>query len=369
MRNKFTYTALLLAGIALATSCKKDKDVVTPPTEEVVTPYDVPTTYNFANADFLKASQRVKMGAELNSYLGTANNAVITSAKANDYFDNKSSLFTTDASLNASGVTLAEKTTDAAFFRGHFTTQATNSLSNTVTAINGTAGIVVSGTTKRLVGPTGLESNQAVAKGMMGALFFKEAVTLLTNIPNDDNKTVTNGTTLAQRHWDEAFGNLGVPVNYDPTVTYVNTDPTRPLLWGGYLAERGKEILAGKTIFDAFLKGRAALGGHDKVVVAAQIKIILDKWEQLNAAAALEYSTIPTRSVNVGNQATQFHALSEGFGFIYSLQFRATTSKLSAADYATLKSIFATNFYTLINEPGFTKLVQAQTILKTTYGL
>lgn len=368
MKNKFIYAALLLAGFALATSCTKDNDMVAPPADEVVTPYDVPTTYNFANADFLKASQRVKMGAELNSYLGTANNATITATKANDMFDNKNSQFA-DATLNASGVTLAEKTTDAAFFRGHFTTQATNSASNTVTAVNGTAGIIVVGTTKRLVGTTGLESNQAVAKGMMGALFFKEAVTLLSNIGNDDNKTVTNGTTLAQRHWDEAFGSLGVPVNYDPTVTYVNTDPTRPLLWGGYLAERGKEILAGKTIFDAFLKGRAALGGHDKVVVAAQAKIILDKWEQLNAAAALEYSTIPTRSVNVGNLATQFHALSEGFGFIHSLQFRAATSKLSAADYATLKGIFATNFYTLIEEPNFTKLVQAQTILKTTYGL
>ncbi len=369
MKRSFTVLTVLSAALLFTASCTKNDDLVTAPVDEAVTPYDVPTTYNFANADFLKASQRVKMGAELNSYLGTANNAVITSAKANDYFDNKNNLFTTDASLNASGVTLAEKTSDAAYFRGHFATQATNSLSNTVTAADGTAGIIVVGTTKRLVGPTGLESNQAVAKGMMGALFFKEAVTLLTNIPNDDNKTVTNGTTLAQRHWDEAFGNLGVPVNYDPTVTYVNTDPLRPLLWGGYLAERGKEILAGKTIFDAFLKGRAALGGHDKLVVAAQAKIIIDKWEQLNAAAALEYSTIPTRSVNVGNLATQFHALSEGFGFIHSLQFRATTSKLSAADYATLKSIFATNFYTLINEPGFTKLVQAQTILKTTYGL
>ena len=369
MKRSFTVLTVLSAAILFTASCSKDKEVVAPPVDEVIPAYDVPTTYNFANADFLKASQRVKMGAELNSYLGTANNAVITAAKANDYFDNKNNLFTTDASLNASGVTLAEKTTDPAFFRGHFTTQATNSLSNGVAASDGVAGVVISGTTKRLVGPTGLESNQAVAKGLMGALFFKEAVNLLTNIPNDDNKTVTNGTTLAQRHWDEAFGNLGVPIDYDPSKTYVNTDPTRPLLWGGYLAERGKEILAGKTIFDAFLKGRAALGANDKKVVAAQIKIILDKWEQLNAAAALEYSTIPTRSVNVGNLATQFHALSEGFGFIHSLQFRPATSKLSAADYATLKATFATSFYTLINEPGFTKLVQAQTILKTTYGL
>ncbi|RFZ89967.1 DUF4856 domain-containing protein [Mucilaginibacter conchicola] len=367
MKIKFTYIALAVAGMAAFTSCKKDKTTPTEP-EEQVQPYTVPATYTFTGADYSKATARVKMGAELNSYLGTANNASITATKANDMFDNKNSQFA-DATLNTSGVTLAEKTSNADFFRGHFTTQATNSMSNNVAAVNGAAGVVISGTTKRLVGATGLESNQAVAKGMMGALYFKEVVKLLSNIGNDDNKAVTNNTTLAQRNWDDAFGLLGIPADYDPDKTYTSADANRPLLWGGYLAERGKEILAGKTIFEAFRKGRAALGGKDKVVVAEQAKIILDKWEQLNAAAALEYATIPTRSVNVGNLATQFHALSEGFGFVYSLQFRQTGSKLSAADYAKLKATFDTNFYTLINEANFTKLVEAQTILKTTYGL
>lgn len=358
----FSLTGSLLA----LTSCKKDS---TPSTEEPITPYTVPTTYNFTSATFLKANQRVKMGQELNTYLGTASTTVITAQKANDLFDNKNNLFTSDATLNASGVTLAEKTSDADFFRGHFATQATNSNSNTVTAANGTAGIIVVGTTKRLVGATGLESNQAVAKGVMGALFFKEAMAQLSLSITADNKTVTDGSTAMTRAWDEAFGNLGVPINYDTTKVYANTDVTRPLLWGGYLAERGKGIQAGGIIFGAFLKGRAAMGGKDYAVVKAQAEIIQDKWEQLNAAAALEYSTIPTRSTSVGNLATQFHALSEGYGFIYSLKYRAARSKLSAADYTTLQAIFATNFYTLINEPGFTKLVQAQTILKATYGL
>lgn len=370
MKKPLTKTLLFcLSGALLAlASCSKDNDVVVDQPDPIL-PYTVPTTYNFTGADFLKSYQRVKMGAELNSYLGTANNATITATKANDYFNNTNAPFTTDATLNTSGVTLAEKTTDMDFFKGHFTTQATNSLSNTTPATNGTAGIVTSGTTKRLIGATGLESNQAVAKGMMGALYFKEAMTILTNIPNEDNKTVTNGLTAMQRKWDEAFGNLGVPVDYDPTKTYPNTDPARPLLWGGYLAERGTAIEAGKIIFNAFLKGRAAIAGNDYVVVKEQIAIIQDKWEQLDAAAALEYSTIPTRSVNVGNAATQFHALSEGYGFVYSLRYRSNRSKLSAADYETLKSIFATNFYTLVGEAGFTKLTQAQTILKTTYGL
>lgn len=364
MKRNFLYSTLLVAGVAMVSSCSKDKNT----TPETIKPYTVPTTYDFASADYTTSTQRVKMGVELNSYLGSANNATITAVKAGDYFNNTNSPFT-DATLNTSGINLAAKTADGTVFTGYFTEQANNSTKNGVTATNGSAGIVVSGTTKRLVSATGLEYNQAVAKGMMGALLFKEAVNILNAVPNDDNTTVTNGTTAMQRHWDEAFGYLSVPKNYDTTKVYTAADLDRPLLWGGYLAERGKGIQAGGVIFGAFLKGRAAIGAKDYVVVKEQIAIIQDKWEQLAAAAALEYVTIPTRSVNVGNLATQFHALSEGFGFISCFKYRASRSKLSAADFQTLQSIIGTNFYTLINETNFTKLVQAQTILKATYKL
>jgi hypothetical protein len=362
MKNQITLATLLLAAVALVSSCKKDDKA------ETILPYTVPTTYNFADANYLTSTQRVKMAAELNSYLGTATTVTIDAAKANNMFNNTNAPFA-DASLNTSGINLAQKTADATLFTGYFTEQANNSAKNTTPATNGSAGIITSGNSKRLVSATGLEYSQAVNKGMMGALFFKEAVALLGAVPSADNKTVTNGTTAMQRLWDEAFGYLGVPKDYDTTKTYPNTDVNRPLLWGGYLAERGKPIKAGGVIFGAFLKGRAAIGAKDYAVVNEQAGIILDKWEQLAAAAALEYSTIPTRSVNVGNLATQLHALSEGSGFIYSLKFRSSRSKLSAADYAILKATFESNFYTLINEPNFTKLVQAQTILKTTYGL
>ncbi|MES2807513.1 MAG: DUF4856 domain-containing protein [Bacteroidota bacterium] len=367
MKNKLTLAALLLAGVAFVSSCKKEDktNVVTP---DPILPYTVPVTYNFAEANYASSTARVKMAAELNTYLGTANNAVITLEKANNMFNNTNAPFT-DATLNASGVSLAAKTADPTVFTGYFTEQVANSTKNTIAASKGVAGILTSGTTKRLVGGNGLEYNQAVAKGMMGALFFKEAVALLAAAQTADNKTKTNGTTQMQRLWDEAFGYLGVPKDYDTLKTYTSADLDRPLIWGGYLAERGKPINAGATIFKAFLKGRAAIAGNDYAVVKAQAKIIVDKWEQLDAAAALEYSTIPTRSTSVGNKATQMHALSEGFGFIYSLKYRPATSKLSATDYATLKSIFETNFYDLIDEANFTKLNQAQTILKTTYGL
>ena len=362
MKNKYIKSSVLVALTILGlASCKKDKDTIPQ--------YEVPTTYNFAGANFTASSQRVKMALELNSYLGTALTATITEVKTNDYFNNTNNPFTTDASLNASGVKLADKTADAATFTGYFAQQVANSVKNGVEATNGTAGYVIKGTTKRLVSATGLEYSQAVAKGMMGALFFKEAINILTSVPNTNNITVTNGTTAMQRSWDEAFGYLGVPVDYDPNKTYASTEPIRPLLWGGYLAERGKGIEAGKVIFNAFLKGRAAIGAKDYAVVQEQIAIIQAKWEQLVAAAALAYVTIPTNSVSVGDLPTQLHALSEGFGFVSCFKYRPANSRLTDANFQKLTATMNTNFYTLVNEAGFTKLVEAQTILKTTYGL
>ncbi|WP_276090234.1 DUF4856 domain-containing protein [Pedobacter sp. JY14-1] len=361
--NYLKSSVFVVLAVAGLTSCKKDKVK-----EEVIPPYDIPATYNFTGANYTTSTQRVKMAVELNSYLGTALNATITAEKANDYFNNTNSPFA-DATLNTSGVKLAEKTADAATFIGYFAQQAANSLENGKEASNGKAGYVIKGTTKRLVSATGLEYNQAVAKGMMGALFFKEAVNILTNVPNADNNTVTNGTTAMQRNWDEAFGYLSVPVDYDPGKTYANTDSNRPLLWGGYLAERGKGIEAGKIIFNAFLKGRAAIGARDYAVVKEQIDIILAKWEQLVAAAALAYVTIPTNSTSINDLPTQFHALSEGYGFVSCFKYRPAGSKLTEANFQKLTATMGTNFYVLVNEANFTKLVEAQNILKTTYGL
>jgi hypothetical protein len=351
--------ACLLLGFA---SCKKDES--TPAVQ--VKPYTVPTTYNFSNANYTKANQRAKMAVELDAYLkkantGTAVVALSTNVISN-MFRNTGSPFT-DASLNTSGVNLTEVTSDVTLYQSF--ADSVQMFNTGTTAAVGTGGFVARGANKIVVGPRGLEYGQAYTKGIMGGLFFKEAVRLLTNVKS---VSVTD-TTAAQAAWDEAFGYLAVPANYDTSITYAGTDASRPLLWGGYLAERGKSIQAGGTIFQAFLKGRAAIGGYDVATRNAQADIILSKWEQLAAAAALNYVTSPTASSAVGNYGSQLHGLSEGFGFILSLQYRSATSKLSSADYQTLSRIIHTDFYTLLNQPGFTDLVTAQNILKTTYGL
>lgn len=354
---------LLVAGVAaIFASCSKE------PNNNSITvkPYTVPATYSFANANYTTSTQRVKMVVELDAYLKKANtgSTVVTldQSVVDNMFNNTNSPFT-DASLNTSGINIKDIMADAPVYKSY--ADSVLIFNTGTTAAPGVGGFVPRNTNKIVVGPRGLEYGQAYTKGVMGALMYKEAVRLLNSV-----KTMSATDTInAQKAWDEAFGYLSVPVNYDTSVTYASTDPNKPLLWGGYLAERGKSIQAGGIMFAAFLKGRAAIGGYDATVRNQQADIIIAKWEQLAAAAALNYVTSPTASSAIGNYGTQLHGLSEGFGFIAALKYRPATSPLSAADFNTLNTIINKDFYTLLNQPGFTDLVTAQNILKAAYGL
>jgi hypothetical protein len=346
--------------MALLASCDKDDDGV------AVKPYTVPTTYNFANANFSSSFNRNKMAEELRAYVATSQtgSAVTTLdvTKINNMWSNTGNPFA-NATLNTTGYNIKDFSGSATLIKAYIDSIV---LYNTTTpAVSGTGGFIPRGANKIIVGPNGLEYVQGYAKGIMSTLFFKEAVRLLTEV----KKTAATDTTKAQALWDEAFGNLSIPTNYDSATVYAGADPNKPLLWGGYLAERGKPIQAGGTIFGAFLKGRAAIGGYDVAVRDAQADIIIAKWEQLAARAALVYANMPTLSANVGNLGSQFHALSEGFGFVLALQYRPSTSKLTAANYETLKGIMNKSFYSLVNQAGFTDLVTAQNILKTAYSI
>lgn len=360
--KQFILPSVVLIAALSVTSCKKDESTKDPS----VKPYTVPTTYEFSNANFSKSKNLVAMTVEIDAYLKTANVGssvvVLDPSKLSNMFSNTGSPFS-NASLNSTGFNVTSFTADAALYKSF----ADSGLlfNNGTTASQGVGGFVPRGSNKIIVGPRGLEYSQAYVKGVMGALHFKEAVRLLTEVKS----LKAADTATAQSKWDEAFGHLAVPVNYDTNTVYAGTDPNRPLLWGGYLAERGKAIQAGGTLFSAFLKGRAAIGGYDANVRNQQADIIIAKWEQLAAAAALAYMTSPTASSAAGNLGTQFHALSEGFGFILSLKYRPASSKLSASDFEKLNAIIHKDFYDLVSQPGFSDLVAAQNILKNTYGL
>jgi hypothetical protein len=362
--------SIVLASVLLFSSCSKD-------TETVYQPYTVPETYKFENVEYAEAEASVNMWSALNTYLGKSTSRQLSQDTVNYLWNNTNNAFTaemvsntsnvvvlpfTTTQLNGAGFNLAAKTTDAATFKAAMDTLVLHS-KLTTTASAGVAGKI--GT--RLVSYKGLEYSQLVNKGLMGAFAMKQVFAYLDKVASDDNNTVVAGKGTAMQHdWDLAFGYIGIPKSYDSSLVYANTDLARPLGIGGYFRERGRYIKAGGTVFTAFLKGRAAIAAKDYAGRDAAIAVIKEYLEKTFAAAAWNYVTAPQAAgLSLDNR---LHQLSEGYGFVLALKYRAAGSKLSAANYQTLSNIMNTSFHDLIGEASFDKLKQAQTILTNAYG-
>ncbi|MGB3947230.1 MAG: DUF4856 domain-containing protein [Bacteroidia bacterium] len=221
-------------------SCKKEE---TPePTVPTPTGYTIPTTYNFSNVSYTGQTQRIAMLDELSTYMKTGNTMGVTvdAQTMKNMFSNTGNPFA-DSTLNASGKQLKNKTYSLvqALFESYFDSLALNSQS-TVAGTNGTAGVVVSpndATKKYLCSATGIEYNQLITKGLMGATFYYQAVSVyLENLTTADNTTVVDGQgTVMEHNWDEAFGYFGVPTDFPTTVTGLK-------YWGSYSNQRNSVL-------------------------------------------------------------------------------------------------------------------------------
>lgn len=353
-------------SLLLTASCNKDDSIVIPP-------YTVPTSYNFTNVAFVEATVAVNMWSGLNSYLGRGTSRQLSQDTVNYLWNNTNNAYTaeiivnlpnTAQQLNVSGFNLASRTTDAGVIKAFADSMVKVSQYYNTPGTQGVPG--KQGT--RLFNYSGFEYNQGVVKGLMGAMVLSKINQHLDAATKADNNTVITGKGTAMQHdWDMAFGYVGIPVDYDTSKSYANTDPTRPLAVGGYFAERGKYIKSGGMVYEAFCKGRAAIEVKDYAVRDAAINTIREYIEKTFAAACYYYVTHPQA---ITDRPSQLHELSEGRGFVVALKYRAANSKLTASNYQTLVDLLGVdkNAYELINDANFTKLKQAQQVLTTAYG-
>ncbi len=365
-KGRLPVVAMLMIATGMSiVSCKKKKN------EEVIPVYTVPATYTFDNIEKSEATGRVSMWAGLTSYLGKAATRILSQDTVNNLWNNTGSVFNTEiannlpysvSDINAFAFNVSSKISDATLIKQYIDSQVAMSHFCTTAAAPGVAGKVFS----RLINYSGLEFNQAVAKGLMGALQISQVYINLDKTTTDDNNTVTAGSgTVMQHDWDLAFGYVGLPTDYDSSKAYANTEANRPLAIGGYFRERGQYIKAGGIVFEAFRKGRAAINNKDYKRRDSAITTIKLHLEKTLAAAAYAYLTLSQGSSDL---ATRFHALSEGYGFVLALKYRPANSPLTSANYQTLSDIMKTNFYELVADPSNTKVQQAQAILSTAYG-
>jgi hypothetical protein len=235
----FIYKTRILVAFSLSvllfqTSCKKDN--IEPEEEKPASSgpsYTIPTSYNFSGADFTTSTQRIAMLGELTAYIRSTHTTIQTTQptldaqKLKDMYANAASQFTT-VGLSASGVNLKEKTNNAFSFVstleasfddavGASATAATNP--TTSSASSGVKGKLITSSRAVLVDANGLEYKELAEKGLMGAVLYSQAMTILKNIATYDNVTKINGVTAQEKAWDEAFGYFGVPVDFPTNVT------------------------------------------------------------------------------------------------------------------------------------------------------
>jgi hypothetical protein len=334
--NKTLFSTLLLTTLTIS-SCSND--------DQPTFNYTVPTTYSFernseTTVDFSGQSSRLLMLAEMGSYISNAgkNGTIADNTVLSNMYTNTSNPFSTD-DLNNSGKQLKDKTAASrdyfslllgggstveksevqAFFETQFTNA--NLASQGENASAGVTGVYLDGTSKRLFAANGLEPQQVLLKGMMGACFMDQIVNNYlslnkldegSNKENNTNKvfeTDKNYTTM-EHNWDEAYGYIygaGGGKYWDSYINQVNADTDFNTVKA--------------DIQNAFIKGRAAIVANDYKTRNEQIDIIKSKLALVPAVRAVFYLQEGKANLVTDNGAKAFHALSEGYGFIMSLRY------------------------------------------------
>lgn len=350
--KKISYLPLVaLAILTVLSSCKKDKDTDPEPETPTTPAYEIPTTYNFANVDFSTSSKRIEMLGELTTYLRSTHTTTqstqptLDAQKLKNMYANMNNPFT-NASLNTSGLQLKDKTSDQYGFRtdleasfddavGASTVSAANP--TVTTASNGTKGKLISPARAILVNANGFEYKEIAEKGIMGAVFYSQATTILSKIGDYDNTTSVNGATAQERAWDEAFGYFGVPVAFPTTTVGLKN-------WGSYCNSVNVAINCNTTIMNAFLKGRAAISNKDNAARDEARNTVIATWEKVAAAKCISY--LKGAKTNLSDAATLHHNLSEGHGFVAGFRYNPNKT-ISDADINTLLGYFGTNLFNL----------------------
>ena len=309
-----------------------------------------PATYKFERAgvtsvSFTGQTTRIEMGGEFVSALKSTSKTV-TSLDAMFAHTEGENNFST-AALNGSSKSIRSKvaastdfyasnTTDATAIKADFnrwiSAQVTDVFPNwDMEASEGNAGQIqeAGGGSIRYVSAKGIEYNQLIAKGLIGALMVDQILNnylspavldAASNVADNDADAVSSGKnyTTMEHKWDEAFGYL-YGKEADATAPVLNNDS----FLNKYLSRvEGDADFAGiaDEIYNAFKLGRAAIVAKDYTTRALQAEILKEKISEIIGIRAVYYlqqgkNNLPT------DKGGAFHDLSEGIGFIYSLQF------------------------------------------------
>jgi len=354
--------ALMAVAAFTFTGCNPDDDQPDNNNNNNNNGYNIPSSYSaFENVAYTGQTNRLAMLTQLSTYMKTANTSgtALSLATLEDMYRNRNNPFDTTYTQQLFDKTFVLDTT---YFLGLMADLATASTSTTPGS-NGTAGVVTSndGTKSYLFDANGVEAIQLIEKGLMGAVFYYQAVeTYLRDGrigPGVDNITVTPGQGTPRQHaWDEAFGYFGVPRDFP-------TNTAGLLFHGKYCDARNGLLGTNATIMDAFIRGRAAINNNDNAQVEAQAALVRQTWERVIATTAISYLNA-AKGPQFGDNALRNHSLSEAVAFIRSLKYNSTPT-ITQSQIDEVLGYIGTNFYE-VTAPGLT---QARDRLAEIFGI
>ncbi|UXX78563.1 DUF4856 domain-containing protein [Reichenbachiella carrageenanivorans] len=328
------YIALLFGATVMASSCSDDDSDNLPSV-------DAPDAYVFtrngsSSVSYDGQTTRIAMTQELGTAIKdeTKTKEELLAMFAHEAGDADF----TDTDLNASDKNIRSKVAASADLFASNTTDATAIKSQLDTWIEkqeeevfprwneeasaGEAGQLVDGGSARYVSADGLEYNQLLAKSLIGALFADQVINNYlstavldagTNQEDNDADVVEEGEnyTSMEHKWDEAYGYVyGAAEGKSYLLSYIDQ-----------VAENENYATIATDIEQAFILGRAAIVAKNYTVRDAQAEIIREKVSQVIAIRGVHYLQAGKSLLAAKDFGGAFHDLSEGLGFVYSLQF------------------------------------------------
>ncbi|UAM99217.1 DUF4856 domain-containing protein [Polaribacter litorisediminis] len=338
---------------------------------------EVPNTYSFSRNGsstiaFPDQTTEIQMGDELAAALL---NPLTTVSDLDGMFTNSGNKFS-DATLNASSKSIRSKTaaskdffemnsSDAIQIKADFDTWITAQAEEVFPNWNNNAAQGVAGQLQeagggpiRWVNAKGLEYDQAIVKGLIGALMVDQILNnyLSTsvldagnNINDNTNDVLVPGEnyTNMEHAWDSAFGYV-YGNEQDITAPVLNVDQYLNKYVNRLKGDPDFAMIPDE-IYEAFKLGRAAIVNKDYMARDAQIQILREKISEIIGIRAVYYLQV-AKATLANDKGSAFHDLAEGFGFIYSLQF---TRKPNSTEPYFTKSEVDGFINTLMQGDGF----------------
>lgn len=341
MKGLFNVYLLVFVLFSIS-SCVKD------PIEQI--DFEVPAEYIFtrngeSTVTFPGQTTRILMAEELSSVL--TNMSESKEVMINMY-NNTENPFMSDDLNNSSKDIRSKVAASYDYFNSNVVTsiQIKSELENwiikmvdeTAAAVDqiaapGVSGQIADGEFTRYVNAKGLEYNQAFEKSLTGALMTDQMLNNYlspsvldagANRSENDNEIVVEDKnyTVMEHKWDEAYGYLfGKSADVSEPLNTLGTDDIFLNKYLGRVNNDPDFEGIGKEIFDALKTGRAAITEGSYEVRDQQADIIQELVSKVIAIRCVYYLEQGIKAFNDGKYGTAFHDWSEGYGFIYSLQF------------------------------------------------